>query len=64
MVQDEEISSSETVDGDQGRIEIRRYQQVSDLRWLEEGSQWKALQRVGMVEAEPHVGETISVERR
>ncbi len=58
------IASYETVDGDHGRIEIRRYRQVSDLRWLEERSQWQALQRVGMVEADRHIGEQVSVERR
>lgn len=64
VVQDEHLSTSETVDGDHGRIEIRRYRQVSDLQWLEERSQWKALQSVGMVEAERHIGESVSVERR
>jgi predicted transposase YbfD/YdcC len=64
VVQDEHISTSETVDGDHGRIEIRRYCQVSDLQWLEERSRWKGLQSIGMVEAERHIGETVSVERR
>jgi predicted transposase YbfD/YdcC len=52
------------VDGDHGRIEIRRYWQVSDLSWLDERSQWKHLQSIGMVEAERHMGDHISVERR
>jgi predicted transposase YbfD/YdcC len=59
-----DISEHETVDGDHGRIEVRRYRQVSDLQWLEERSQWKGLQSVGMVEAERHIGDKISVERR
>jgi predicted transposase YbfD/YdcC len=54
----------ETVDGDHGRIEIRRYWQVSDVTWLDERSQWKHLQSIGMVEAERHVGDQVSVERR
>lgn len=58
------LGDYETVDGDHGRIEIRRYRQVSDVQWLEERSQWKGLQRVGMVETERHIGETVSVERR
>lgn len=58
------LDEYETVDGDHGRIEIRRYRQVSDVQWLEERSQWKGLQSVGMVEAERHIGETVSVERR
>ena len=52
------------MDGDHGRIEIRRYWQVSDLSWLDERSQWKHLQSIGMVEAERHVGNQISIERR
>lgn len=47
-----------------GLNEVRRYCQVSDLQWLDDRSQWKGLQSVGMVEAERHIGETISVERR
>lgn len=57
-------ASSETVDGDHGRIEIRRDWQVNDLAWVDERSQWKSLQSVGMVEAERHIGESISRERR
>jgi predicted transposase YbfD/YdcC len=56
--------SYETVDGDHGRIEIRRYWQVDDLSWLAERSQWKHLQSVGMVEAERHIGNTSTGERR
>jgi predicted transposase YbfD/YdcC len=54
----------ETVDGEHGRIEIRRYWQISDMTWLDERSQWKHLQSVGMVESERHLEEQVSVERR
>lgn len=54
----------ETVDGEHGRIEIRRYWQVADLSWLEERSRWKHLQSIGMVEAERHVEAHVSIERR
>ncbi len=54
----------ETIDGDHGRIEIRRYWQVSDLNWLEERSRWKGLKSSGMVEAERYVGDKMSVEHR
>lgn len=57
-------ATTETVDGDHGRIEIRRYWQVSDLTWLAERGAWKGLQSIGMVEAERHVGEQVSYERR
>jgi predicted transposase YbfD/YdcC len=61
---DKATAAYETVDGDHGRIEIRRYWQVSDLTWLDERSQWKHLQSIGMVEAERHLGTQITVERR
>jgi predicted transposase YbfD/YdcC len=64
VVKESDLDDYETVDGDHGRIEIRRYRQVSDVQWLAERSQWKGLQSVGMVEAERHIGETVSVERR
>lgn len=54
----------ETIEKDHGRIEIRRYWQVSDLWWFPERSRWKHLRSVGMVEAERHVGEQVSRERR
>lgn len=54
----------ETVDGEHGRLEIRRYWQVTDLSWLEARSHWKHLHSIGMVEAERHVGEQITIERR
>jgi predicted transposase YbfD/YdcC len=61
---DQATAGCETVDGEHGRIEIRRYWQVSDLSWFGERSRWKALQSIGMVEAERHVGEQVSIERR
>jgi predicted transposase YbfD/YdcC len=57
-------ATTETVDGEHGRIEIRRYWQVSDLMWLDERGAWKDLQSLGMVEAERHVGDQVSDERR
>jgi predicted transposase YbfD/YdcC len=57
-------TSDETIDGDHGRIEVRRYWHVSDLSWLDERSQWKGLKSIGMVEAERYIGEEVSVERR
>lgn len=54
----------ETVDGEHGRLEVRRYYQVSDLSWLDERSRWKDLQSIGMVEAERHVEDQVSIERR
>jgi predicted transposase YbfD/YdcC len=61
---DQATAGYETVDGEHGRLEIRRYWQVSDLSWLAERSQWKHLQSIGMVEAERHVGDQLTIERR
>jgi predicted transposase YbfD/YdcC len=54
----------ETVDGDHGRVEVRRYGTVDQLDWLAHRAQWKGLKRVGMVESERHRGEVVTVERR
>jgi predicted transposase YbfD/YdcC len=54
----------ETVEKDHGRIEIRRYWVTGQIDWLEGRAQWKQLQSIGMVEAERHIGEQVSKERR
>lgn len=61
---DAPYTAYETIDGDHGRIEVRRYWHVSDLSWLDERSQWKGLKRIGMVEAERYSGDEVSMERR
>lgn len=54
----------ETVDGDHGRIEVRRHWLVSDIDWLEQKSQWKGLKSIGMVESERTEGEKTTRETR
>jgi predicted transposase YbfD/YdcC len=54
----------ETVDGDHGRVEVRRYWTVDQFEWLADRAQWKDLNLIGMVESERHIGETVTVERR
>ncbi len=44
----------ETIDGDHGRIEIRRYYTVSDIDQLFGKENWKSLNIIGMVESERH----------
>ena len=61
---DQAATDHETVDGEHGRLEFRRYYQVSDLSWLDERSRWKDLQSIGMVEAERHIEDQVSIERR
>ena len=55
----------ETVDGEHGRIEVRRYYVTDDIEWLSGKADWKGLQSIAMVECERTItgGET-SRERR
>jgi predicted transposase YbfD/YdcC len=48
----------------QGRIERHRYWTTDQLEWLEVRADWAGLRIIGMVEAERHVGDQVSVERR
>lgn len=54
----------ETIDGDHGRIETRRYYTVSDIEWLEGKADWKGLKSIGMVESEREIGEKVTKETR
>jgi predicted transposase YbfD/YdcC len=54
----------ETVDGDHGRIETRRYWITSEIEWLGAKDSWANLHSVGMVEARREVGDTVQVETR
>ena len=54
----------ETVDGDHGRIETRRYWITSAIDWLGATASWSHLQSVGMVESRREIGETVQVDTR
>jgi predicted transposase YbfD/YdcC len=54
----------ETIDGDHGRIETRRYWITSEIEWLGATASWSNLHSVGMVEARREVGDTVQVETR
>jgi predicted transposase YbfD/YdcC len=54
----------ETVDGDHGRIETRRYWITSEIEWLGAKAAWAHVHSVGMVEARREVGDTVQVETR
>ncbi len=54
----------ETVDGDHGRIETRRYWITSDIDWLGATASWVNLQSIGMVESRREIGETVESETR
>ena len=56
-----------TVGNDHGRLEIRRHWTLRDpelLAHLDPEGRWAQLRGVGLVEAERHVGETVTVEQR
>lgn len=54
----------QTVDGDHGRVEVRRYWTVDQIDWLADRPKWKDLKLIGMVESERHRGDSVTVERR
>ena len=61
---DIEHSYHETVDGDHGRIETRRYWLTSELEWLGAKPSWSNLQSVGMVESRREIGDTVQIDTR
>ena len=54
----------QTVDGDHGRIETRRFWSTSDIDWFEDKDSWKGLASFGMVEAKREIKDKVSTERR
>lgn len=56
--------SHETVDGEHGRIEVRRVVASDDIDWLDERKRWKDLQSVVMVESERTANGKTSTEQR
>ena len=59
-----EHAYQETVDGDHGRIEIRRYWITSDIEWLGAKGSWANLQSLGMVESHRDLGDKVETETR
>ena len=58
------ISRHETVDGDHGRIETRKYTVIHDVDWLQERHNWPGLKGVVMVESTRETGDKIERETR
>jgi predicted transposase YbfD/YdcC len=52
----------ETIDGDHGRIETRRYWTTSDIEWLSDKARWKHLSTIVMVGRERYVNGKTSTE--
>src|SRR5215510_14499646 len=54
----------ETIDGDHGRIETRRYWIPSDIEGCGAKASWANLQSIGMVEARRDIGDTVQSDTR
>jgi len=54
----------ETVDGDHGRIETRRYWITSAIDWLGATASWAKLQSIGMAQACRDMGDKVEIETR
>ena len=57
-------NSHETVDGEHGRIEVRRVTASDDIDWFAERARWKGLRSVVMVESERTANGKTSTEKR
>lgn len=58
------VSRHETVDGDHGRIETRKYIVLHDISWLKERHNWRGLNAIVMVESTRETGAKIETETR
>lgn len=54
----------ETVDGDHGRIETRKYVMTADIDWLHDKENWAGLKSLGMVESSRDIKGECSHEKR
>jgi predicted transposase YbfD/YdcC len=61
---DAKLSRFETVDGDHGRIETRRYMVIHDVQWLWRRHDWPGLQSVIIVDSTREIGGKIERETR
>ena len=52
----------ESVDGDHGRVEVRKYWTTSHVDWLQGREKWSELKTVTMVQRERHIDDNVSIE--
>ncbi len=58
-------TTDETLDGDHGRVEVRRCYATADIEWLPQKAEWRGLRSMAMVESERTVdGQAATRERR
>lgn len=61
---DTTVSRYESVDGDHGRVETRKYTVLHDVFWLQERHNWPGLKGIVMVESTRETGTEIETETR
>ena len=61
---DATVSRHETVDGEHGRIETRKYTVFHEIGWLQLRHQWPGLAGVVMVESQREIGEKVEQDTR
>jgi predicted transposase YbfD/YdcC len=61
---DTNVSRHETLDGEHGRIETRKYTAIHDVKWLQERHDWPGLACVLMVESRRELKDKIEQETR
>jgi predicted transposase YbfD/YdcC len=54
----------ETVEGDHGRVETRKYYTVEDIDWLDGKDKWTKLKTIGMVQSERYSDGKTTIENR
>jgi site-specific recombinase XerD len=64
VLSQEEVSRHETIDGDHGRIETRRYTVFHDVEWLRKLHDWPGLKGLVMVESTREINGKITQETR
>ncbi len=52
------------IDGDHGRIEIRRHWTIEEFGDFPGKGAWKDLNMIGMIESERHIGDKVTTEQR
>ena len=57
-------TNHETIDGEHGRLERRRYWSTEDIEWVRNKSAWKNLKSIAMVESERTIEGVTSREKR
>ncbi len=58
------FTEHETIDGEHGRIETRKYAMTSDIDWIQGRENWPGFKSIGMIESTREIKGKCSFERR